>query len=533
MLLELTVRGLGVFDATTLSFGPGLTALTGETGAGKTFLVDALALLMGGRPPRGIVASGTAVFVEAVFGRDDGTELIVAREFPVDGRAHAWVDGRSCTVAMLSEEMAGLCAIYGQHEHQSLLAPGTVRRSLDAFAGIDREPLLAARSALRALEAEQAQLGGDPAELERECAFLEHQLSVIEAAHIEGVDEIDRLLAEASLLGQADRIRASLALGLAQIEDSGERAPRDALARLRGEIAGHPSLAATEEAVLAAEIALAEAATQLRRAMEVIEVDPKRSEEVDERLRILHELTRMHGPTLSDVLSTQRAMDARVSQLRSAIEDQGSLVQRITAQLAQVTIEEVALEERRRSAAPGLLESLRSNLADLALDRAEVDLVIDGPGGESVDLRFSANRGHALQSVSAVASGGELARLMLGLRLTLPGGPSCMIFDEVDAGIGGSTALALADALAEVAVDRQVLVVTHLAQVAARASRQVVVVKEPGDRDLAMATELDDHGRVGEIARMLSGQPDSDAARRHARELLGLEGVDAGQLPFV
>ena len=267
--------------------------------------------------------------------------------------------------------------------------------------------------------------------------------------------------------------------------------------------------------------------------MEVIEVDPKRSEEVDERLRILHELTRMHGPTLSDVLSTQRAMDARVSQLRSAIEDQGSLVQRITAQLAQVTIEEVALEERRRSAAPGLLESLRSNLADLALDRAEVDLVIDGPGGESVDLRFSANRGHALQSVSAVASGGELARLMLGLRLTLPGGPSCMIFDEVDAGIGGSTALALADALAEVAVDRQVLVVTHLAQVAARASRQVVVVKEPGDRDLAMATELDDHGRVGEIARMLSGQPDSDAARRHARELLGLEGVDAGQLPFV
>ena len=533
MLLELTVRGLGVIDETTLSFGPGLTALTGETGAGKTLLVDALALVMGGRPPRGIVADGGAAYVEATFARPDGTEVILAREIPAEGRAKAWIDGRACSLAVLGEQAAGLCDIYGQHEHQSLLSATAIRRALDAFGGIDRTDLVAARAAVRDLEAERDALGGDPEELVRECALLDHQVGVIDAAAIQGPDEVDDLLVEAALRGDAVRLRSVLASGLEELEGHERGGARDHVARLRSEILGHAALGVAHEALLDAEVALEEAASRLREALESIEADPVRASVVDERLKLLHDLTRMHGPTLADVLATRTALVERSAALRSSIERQSSLTDRLAEATRRLRAEEEELLSQRRDAAPRLCDGIRAHLPGLALARSEVDVRVDGPAGEKVELLFSANRGHAPQPVSAVASGGELARLMLALRLTLPGGPSCMVFDEVDAGIGGSTALVLASALAEVATDRQVLVVTHLAQVAARASGQVTVIKVAGERDAARAQALDEEGRVGELARMLSGQPNSDAARRHARELLGAPDLDAAQLPLV
>ena len=533
MLRELTVRGLGVIEESTLHFGPGLTALTGETGAGKTLLVDALALVMGGRPPRGVVQSGGVAYVEATFVRSDGTEVILAREIPAEGRAKTWVDGRSCSLAVLSEEASGLCDIYGQHEHQSLLALGAVRRSLDAFAGIDRTAMLEARAGLRAVQGERDALGGDPDEIRRERALLEHQVARIDSANIDGPDEIDRLLREAALLGDAVRLKAALAEGLTELEGRDGTGARDTIARLCGELSNHGSLQTVHEALLAAEMAIAEAMSQVRSSIEVIEDDPARAVEVDDRLRLLHDLTRMHGPTLGDVLVARTALVERSTALSTMVEHQGSISERLSQAEALLRSEEQSLLTLRQAAAPRLLAALHEHLVDLGLNRAEVDLTIDGPGGERVELLFSANRGHALQSVSAVASGGELARLMLALRLTLPGGPSCIIFDEVDAGIGGSTALVLAEALAQIAADRQVLVVTHLAQVAARASRQVTVVKQAGERDVAHAELLDEEGRIGELARMLSGQPDSEAARHHAQELLDARPRDAGQLPFV
>ena len=533
MLVELTVRGLGVIEEATISFGPGLTALTGETGAGKTLLVDALALVMGGRPPRGVVASGDTAFVEATFLRTDGTEVILARELPAAGRARAWVDGRSCSLAVLAETSSGLCDIYGQHEHQSLLSPGAVRGSLDSFAQIDRSAMLAARAALKAIEAERVALGGDPEAILRECALIEHQVSVIDAARIDDPEEIERLLAEAALLGDAVRLRGVLVAGLEDLEGGEDGGSRDLIARLRNETSSHGSLQSASEALLAAEIAITEAASELRSALEAIDDDPARAAFVDERLRTLHDLTRMHGPGLDDVLRNREELCERSATLRRSVERQDSIVERHAAATAELAAEEQVLAELRRQAAPALLQGLRTHLGELALARSDVELRIDGPGGERVDLLFSANRGHPLRPVSAVASGGELARLMLALRLTLPDGPASMVFDEVDAGIGGSTALVLADALAEVAAERQVLVVTHLAQVAARATRQITVLKESGERDVARAIVLDEEGRVAEIARMLSGQPDSEAARHHARDLLGVDDVNAGQLPFV
>lgn len=533
MLLELTVRRLGVIEESTLVFGAGLTALTGETGAGKTLLVDALAIVMGGRPPRGIVRAGEPAYVEAVFRRADGTDVILAREIPSEGRARAWVDGRLVSLAVLNEVATGLCDIHGQHEHQSLLSPGAVRSALDAVAGIDRAAMLAARAELRSIESARADLGGDPSAIERECALLDHQVGVIDAAHIADVGEIDRLLAEAALLSDAQQLRTALATGLDQLEGHEGSNPRDSIAQLRHQLISYPSLAQTTETLEAAEVALAEASSALRSSLEAIEANPQRSEEIDDRLRVLHDLCRMHGPALADVLAARTDLAERSGQLRSALDLQGELETTLAA--AQVNLDQqlIILESARRTAAPTLLRALKDRLADLALGRSEVDLQIDGPGGEHVELLFSANRGHALQPVAAVASGGELARLMLALRLILPGGPTCMVFDEVDAGIGGSTALVLAGALNEVALDRQVLVVTHLAQVAAAANRQVAVIKTTGERDGASARELDGPGRISEIARMLSGHPDSEAARRHASELLALDQTDAHQLPLV
>jgi len=533
VLLELTVRDLGVIEDSTLAFGAGLTALTGETGAGKTLLVDALALVLGGRPPRGIVRDGSSAYVEATFRRPDGTEVILAREIPASGRARAWIDGRSASLAVLAEAAQGLCDIHGQHEHQSLLTAGAVRGALDAFGGIDRSAMVAARASLRSLEVEQSELGGGRGALEQECALLDHQVAEIDAAAIDDPDEIDRLLAEAALLADADRLRSSLALGLSLIEGGEAGGPRDAMARLRLEVDGHPSLAATASALESAELALDDAASTVRAALDSIEGDPRRALEVDERLRLLHELVRKHGTSLASVLEQRDALSARSSALRSSLARMESLEELLASAEALLADELASLERDRRQCAPRLLDALRARLSDLALGRAEIDLLISGPGGEHVELLFSANRGHALQPVGSVASGGELARLMLALRLILPGGPACMVFDEVDAGIGGSTALVLAAALAEVADDRQVLVVTHLAQVAARAASQVAVVKVAGERDGACASALDRDGRVAEIARMLSGHPDSPTARRHAKELLDHGASDAGRLPLV
>ena len=532
MLVELTVRGLGVIEDATITFGPGLTTLTGETGAGKTLLVDALAIVLGGRPPRGLVQPGGVGYVEATFLRNDQTEVILAREIPSEGRAKAWVDGRAASLSVVTETAAGLCDIYGQHEHQTLLAPGAVRRSLDQFAGIDGEVLRAARSSVRQIEAERDGLGGNPQEIERDAQLLEHQISMIDAAQIVGADELDRLLEEASLLGESASILDEIDSGLFALTSSEVAGPRDVVAKLRSVLEGHAALSPTAASLAAAEAALDEAVGSIRQARELVTVDPARSQAVDERISTLHGLLRIHGPSLADVIRRRDELGAEAARLRSSLEQSGSIEDRLAGASAHLAAVSERVEAERRAAAPHLLEALRSRLADLALGRAEVDLTVDGPAGDKVELLFSANRGHAPQPVSAAASGGELARLMLSLRLILPGGPACMVFDEVDAGIGGSTALVLADALAEVATHQQVLVVTHLAQVAASGASQVGVTKVAGDRDTAVATTLGSSERVKEIARMLSGHPDSPAARAHAQELLNRTSAPA-QLPLV
>jgi DNA repair protein RecN (Recombination protein N) len=524
MLLELHVAGLGVIDDTNLLFSEGLTALTGETGAGKTLLVDALNLVMGGKPKRSLLVDGRAAFIEARFVNDEGQEVILARELPADGRSRAWIDGRMASVAVLQEQAQGLCDIHGQHEHQSLLKSGAFRHALDAFGGISTRALSEARKLVKELESERETLGGTPEEIERERALLEYQLDEITQAGISAVDEIDTLIASVKMLEGATILKVTLSEGIDAMDDDGGTGPREVVGHLRQELSTYDSFSDLVESLQQAEIVLGDLVSQLRDAYERVDVDPERLAESNERLSTLHRLARRYGPTLSEVLEKQESFSRSLEALHQAESSRQSIETRLTAARAALSLEARNVESERHVAAPKMEKVLHEQLRQLALERALVQIVVKGAAGDEVDLLFSANPGLAPASVKDAASGGELARLMLAIRLALPGGPPTMVFDEVDAGIGGATARTLAGALHEVADRRQVLVVTHLAQVAAVADHQISVAKETARGSTsAVASEITGEFRVKEIARMLSGQPDSDSALTHARELLGID----------
>jgi DNA repair protein RecN (Recombination protein N) len=523
VLLELHVAGLGVIDDSTLEFEEGLTALTGETGAGKTLLVDALALVMGSRPRRGIVQTGRTALIEARFLDSQGDELILAREIPADGRARAWIDGRMASVAALAERSKELCDIHGQHEHQSLLGSGAFRDALDTFAVIDSNSLHESRAELRALKREARSLGGSAEAIDHARSLAEHELDEIVLARLDAPEELDQLLETARLLEGAEALRTALARSLEQLEGREGGGPRDAIAGLRGIIEGYESFGPLRSTLRDAESTLDELVSDLRHALEAVEEDPERLADTNLRLQQLHQLCRRYGPSLADVIRHQGELEAQLAALDQAEHSRQSIQARIEAAALQLHECAAEVEKQRLDAAPRMESVLMDKLGVLALDRARVSIKVDGDAGDEVVLYFSANPGLPVAPFASVVSGGELARLMLAVRLALPGGPPTMVFDEVDTGVGGATAVALAEALKDVATTRQVLVVTHLAQVAAAADHQISVVKDGGTLlSGAQALVLDAEGRIRELARMLSGQPESETARQHARELLGL-----------
>ena len=527
MLLELHVRDLGVIDEAAIELGDGLTALTGETGAGKTLLVDALEIVLGGRPRRGLVQPGHTARLEAIFLDHDGRERIIAREIPHEGRARSWIDGSLATVQVLQEQVAGFLDIHGQHEHHSLLVAGSMRTALDSFGEIDSSPVAQLRREVARIAAEHDELGGGVENIEREVALLDHQVADIDAANLVDPKELDRLLEELEMLAAVETTRAALGEGVGLLAGEEAASPQDVLARIRRSLESLTALSDLVDAIQGAESTLDELRSLLRSTLDGLESDPRRSAELDERIRLLHDLCRRYGPTLNDVLERRSSMATEADRLRATLERADTISERLDEARALLSTAEDDLKARRRSSAPRLEEALLERLRTLALARAVVEIRVEGPAGDDVELLFSANQGHAAQPVAKAASGGELARLMLALRLVLPGGPSTMVFDEVDAGIGGTTAVVLAQALREVAAERQVLVVTHLAQVAAAADRQIGVIKVEAERDTARAVLLDDHERIEEIARMLSGQAASATAIEHAAELLAARGSTA------
>jgi DNA repair protein RecN (Recombination protein N) len=527
MLGELRVRGLGVIDDLTLVLQPGLTALTGETGAGKTLLVEALQLVLGGRAASSLVRGGAEeALVEARFevpGNDgrEGSETILSRAINTGGRSRAWIDGRMAPLARLAEAGGPLVDIHGQRDQQSLRSAASQRQALDQVAQSDLGPLRAARRRRREIEQALGALGGDERDRARAIDLLGHQVSEIDRAAMADEDEEDRLAAEEDLLADlvAHRLAAAEALGALGEDEhgaldlvgraaaslSGRRAFDDASARLRG---------------LQAE--LADVTSELRDLLDTLDEDPERLAAVQARRRLLSELRRKYGATLGAVLEYRAEAANQLAELLGADARAERLAEELADTERAIARAEAEVRADRARAARRLAPAVERRIVDLDLPGARFAIAVSDVGsGEPVQFLFGANPGEPVQPLADVASGGELARATLALRLETSGGPPTIVFDEVDAGVGGAAAIALAAALREASERHQVLVVTHLAQVAATADHHIALRKTMArGRTATEALSLDRDGRVAELARMLSGLPDSATARAHARELL-------------
>ena len=519
MLTELAVENLGVIERLNLVLGPGMTALTGETGAGKTLVVTAVDLLLGGRADAELVRFGASeATVEGRFDRQ-GEEVVLRRVVPADGRARAYVDGRLASAATLSELGRELVDLHGQHAHQSLLRRVHQRAALDRFGDVDLAPLMEARAALADLNLRRAELGGDERSRAREIELCRFQLAELDLAGLEDSDEEEALKAEEAVLADAAASRDAARRAASILGADG--AVGAGLAQITASLEGRPPLGSHLERLVGLAAEAADLSTELRRASESIDENPARLAEIRQRRELIVDLRRKYGETLAEVMEFHCDLTARLAELEDfdrLAKDLDGEHQRRAAAVAEAG---ASVGAARLRAAQALGLEVTSHLRELAMARAEVQVAVGDDPGDDVDILLAANSGAPGLPLTSAASGGELARVMLALRLVISAGPPVLVFDEVDAGIGGQVAQTVGRALSRLTVDHQVLVVTHLPQVAACADRQVSIAKhDDGASTSVFAELLDGEDRIVELSRMLSGSPDSDSARRHASELL-------------
>ena len=520
MLHELHIESLGVIDRLDLVLGRGLTALTGETGAGKTMLVEAISLLVGGRADATMVRPGAGeARVEGRFVSGD-EEFVLARVIPVDGRSRAHVNGRLATAANLAELGERFVDLHGQHAHQRLLSAAEQRDALDRYCRTDLEPLRAARASVTEIDAALAALGGDSRARAREVDLLRFQVQELETAAITSAREDVELDGEHDLLAGAVEHRAAGAAAVDAL--AGDDGATDAVSAALRALAGRLPFAELERRLLAAAADLDDIASELRSKVDAIDEDPERLADVRARLQLLRDLRRKYGDTLEEVLAFQAEAGGRLAELEGYEARVEALEAERAAAVAAAATAAAAVGAARRAGAARLGPEVQEHLRQLAMPHAEVAVEVgDEDPGDEVAFLLAANPGSPLLPLARVASGGELARTMLAVRLVLTEAPDTLVFDEVDAGIGGAAAVAVGQSLAALGQRHQVLVVTHLAQVAALADTQVVVSKRVTDGvTVADAVVVDGEARVAEVARMLSGDLAGAAARSHAADLL-------------
>ncbi|MEQ1702858.1 MAG: DNA repair protein RecN [Ilumatobacteraceae bacterium] len=521
MLHELHIESLGVIDRLDLVLGAGLTALTGETGAGKTMLVEAISLLVGGRADSTMVRPGAEeARVEGRFVVGDD-EYVVARVIPADGRSRAYVNGRLATVGNLSDLGQRCVDLHGQHSHQSLLSAAEQRDALDRYCHTDLAPLRDARARLTEIDASLAALGGDSKSRARELDLLRFQAAELRTAAITSAHEEVELAAEYDVLAGAVEYREAGEQAVAALtEDDGAG---DAIGAALRAIGGRAPFAELEVRLRGLSAELADVAAELRASADAIEEDGERLAVVRDRMQMLRDLRRKYGDTLEEVIAFHDEVEQRLAELEGYEGRVAALEQEREIAAAAERTAAAAVGAARRGGADALAAEVQHHLRELAMPHAEVAVTVgDDDPGDEVAFLLAANPGSPLLPLARVASGGELARAMLALRLVLTEAPDTLVFDEVDAGIGGAAAVAVGRNLAALGQRHQVLVVTHLAQVAALADTHVVVTKraEHGSTQTT-ATTVEGADRVDEVARMLSGDEAADSARRHAADLLG------------
>ena len=550
MLTELRIRNYAVIDDINVELGPGLTVLTGETGAGKSIIVGALSLLLGERAAADVIRAGEdRALVEGVFDLPDdpvlqerceelGIDLsddclILRRELQREGRNRAWVNGSPATAGLIGELGGALVDLHGQHEHQALLRPAPQRRIVDRFAGAG--PLAAdvrsAWEALRASRIELEEVCRRVAEARENAVLLRRKAKEIETAELKPGEE-DSLSAEIRRLEHSEELLA-LSGELHEEIYGGEGAVVDRLGGLRRALDSllriDPEASEIEELFETGRATLDELGRRLRDYRFRVEHDPGRMASLRQRQDLLYRLRRKYGGTLADVEAEGRRARAELDSIETS-EDEIERLE-VEERHCREALSGLAngLGAARRQAAERLEREVTEQLPDLGMPggRFRVELKsLDEPGPDGAEtIRFlvSLNPGFEPGPLSRVASGGELSRVMLALKSVLASvdGVPSLVFDEIDAGIGGRIAHHVAGRLGEVAGSHQVFAITHLAQIAARADAHLRVEKvEQTGRAATRLVHLEDEARVEELARMLGGDPESDVSLRHARELL-------------
>jgi DNA repair protein RecN (Recombination protein N) len=560
MIELLRIEQLALVDRVELEFGPGLNVVTGETGAGKSVVLGALGLLAGARTSAGAIREGAdQAVVEAVFRTDrlpeleaelaerglpvDDHELVVRRTLARSGRSRAQVGGCLVPISALAELFAGRIEISSQHQSQALLRLETQSRVLDEFGGL-RERCARVRAGVSALgvRAEEiARLRSDAEERVRREDFLAFQVGEIDDARLE-VDEVERISAEHARLVHAERLRSESEGAVARLTGDPARFDTPSATDLVGEVARvveglaelDPALAPLVERLWAVQSELGDAAGELERYAAGVEADPARLTWLEERIAQIERLRRKYGATAEEILAYRDGAARELASLSGSDDRLRKLESEREAEFARVEKEATALGRGRRRAAKKLATAVEAALGELAMSAArfEVDLrpveaapgIPCGPNGaEAAEFLFSANAGESARSLRRVASGGELSRVFLALKNVLRRADAGMvlIFDEVDAAIGGRVADRVGAALGELSGDHQVLCITHLPQIAARGQRHFRVAKfETRGRTKIAVDPLDPEQRIEEIARMAGGEVISEATRRHARSLL-------------
>jgi DNA repair protein RecN (Recombination protein N) len=555
MLLELRIENLLLIERAELRLGPGLNAITGETGAGKTILAHSFDLLMGGRAKDGIVRPGASeAYVEGVFALpeglladpelaeiaerlpEDSSELVVGRRVSATGRTSAFLGGRSASAPDLQALGSRLLAFYGQHEHRKLTLASAQLETLDGFAG---ERHLARRRAYREAHAEVIRLERELERIRdregarvRDLDLLRYELDEIVEARPDAAEEAE-LATERERLRHAEALREAAAAALMAVSGEEAGGATEAMGWAEAALAARegvdPALDRLAEAAKGLRVELQELATELRAYAEGIAAEPGRLEQVEERLDVLDRLKRKHGGTIESVLAHAQHCRAEID----AIEGAGETAERLEAEVAEAMRRRTdlagGLSEVRAKSAKRLEKRVAKELDRLGMSGAKLEIAIEphpegfgALGQERVTFRVATNPGMPVSPLRDAASGGELSRLMLALAGEgAPGGAATYVFDEIDAGVGGQTAKAVGERLRALGTERQVLCITHLPQVASMAQAHFRIAKSlAGGQATATVERVDGDELVAEIVRMLGGSDGDEAADRHARELL-------------
>ena len=539
MIRYLAIRNLAVIESVEVDFEHSFNILTGETGAGKSILVEAVGLLLGGRAAQDLIRTGEDLAsVEALFETADGEELIVRREITSQGRSRAFINGTLATATALKDLSNRLVELHGQHEHQQLLDPSQHLALLDTWGGLEapRTRVAAAFATVRGCREQLDRLRMDDRERAARLELVEFQLGELQKASLQpGEDET--LAADRQLLRSADTIQRLCNEGYAELYDT-EAAALGALGRVWkrvGELAAiDPRFAPYLDARDGIKAQLEDLAFTLRDFADGIDASPGRLQQVEDRLALIERLKRKHGGTLEEAIARRDRLATEHQALTGGQSTLADIEQRLAAAGRLFLAEAGALSTARRSAATRFAKSIESELADLAMAKTRFEVRLQSArsedqwteaGIDAGEFFLSPNVGEELRPLARIVSGGELSRVMLALKTLgakdgMPG--KTLIFDEVDAGIGGRVASVVGDKLSALGQRFQVLCITHLPQIAACGGTHFLIEKRvQGSRTVTSVTRLEDEDRVTEVARMMGGAAAGEKALDSARELLG------------